>query len=120
MDKARAVIVGHLALATPAITAIVLVPFFCLRMFGPFLFVYYVLAGITFGWQWYLSCTSRPEKMATQKGDSGRRRRSILHIELVSIGQWKLRSARLHSTRRLLRCAAFISVHGCLAAGSFG
>jgi len=53
MDKARAVIVGHLALATPAIAAIVLVPFFCLRMFGPLLFVYYVLAGITFGWQWY-------------------------------------------------------------------
>src|ERR1700722_4628328 len=53
MDKARGAIVGHLALATPAISAIVLVPFFCLRMFGPFLFVYYVLAGITFGWQWY-------------------------------------------------------------------
>src|SRR4029077_8738660 len=43
-----------------------------------------------------------------------------LHIALVSIGQWKLRSVRLHSTRRLLRCAAFISVHGCLATGSFG
>jgi hypothetical protein len=53
MDKARAVIFGHLALATSAIAAIGLVPFFCLRMFGPFLFVYYVLAGITFGWQWY-------------------------------------------------------------------
>jgi hypothetical protein len=56
MDKAltwRAVIVAHLILTTPAIAAIVLVPFFCLRMFGPFLFVYYVLAGMAFGWQWY-------------------------------------------------------------------
>jgi hypothetical protein len=57
MDKAlrqRAVVIGHLTLTTPAIAAILFVPFFGLRMFGPFLLVYYVIAGIALGWQWYL------------------------------------------------------------------
>jgi len=53
MDAAvsRAVIVGHLTLTVPVIAAILLVPFLGLRMFGPSLFVYYVLAGIALGWQ---------------------------------------------------------------------
>jgi len=56
MDKAlarRAIVIGHLALTAPAIAAILLVPFFGLRMLVPFLLVYYVLAGVTFGWQWH-------------------------------------------------------------------
>src|SRR5437588_315027 len=56
MDRAltsRAVVVGHVTLTVPAIAAILLVPFLGLRMFGPFLLVYYVLAGMTVGWQWY-------------------------------------------------------------------
>ena len=64
----RAVIVGHLALATPAIAAIVLVPFFCLRMFGPLLFVYYVLAGITFGWQWHSVALPGWKRWLVRKG----------------------------------------------------
>jgi hypothetical protein len=42
MDKAlarRAIVIGHLALTAPAIAAILLVPFFGLRMLGPFLLV---------------------------------------------------------------------------------
>ncbi len=57
MDNAltrRAVVIGHLTLTAPAIAAVLLVPFFGLRMFGPFLHVYYVMAGIALGWQWYL------------------------------------------------------------------
>ena len=56
MDNAltsRAVVVGHLTLTAPAIAAILLVPFFGLRMFGPSFFVYYLLAGVAVGWQWY-------------------------------------------------------------------
>jgi hypothetical protein len=56
MDNARpsrAVVVGHLIVTAPAIAAILLVPFFGLRMFGPSLFVYYVLAGVAAGWQWH-------------------------------------------------------------------
>jgi hypothetical protein len=49
----RAVLFGHLELTVPAIAGILLVPFFGLRMFGPFLFLYYVLAGIAMAWQWY-------------------------------------------------------------------
>jgi hypothetical protein len=56
MDRAlacRAVVIGHLTFTAPAIAAILLVPFLGLRALGPFFFVYYVLAGMTFGWQWY-------------------------------------------------------------------
>lgn len=56
MDSAltsRAVIVGHLTLTGPAITAIFVLPFLGFRMFGPAMFVYYVLAAIAFGWQWF-------------------------------------------------------------------
>jgi hypothetical protein len=51
--RAGAVLVGHLELTVPAITGILLVPFFGLRMFGPSLFLYYLLAGIALAWQWY-------------------------------------------------------------------
>jgi hypothetical protein len=56
MDNARpsrAVVVGRLIVTAPAIAAILLVPLFGLRMFGPSLFVYYVLAGVAAGWQWH-------------------------------------------------------------------
>jgi hypothetical protein len=48
MDNAltsRAVTVGHLTLTGPAIAAILVVPFLGLRMFGPAMSVYYVLAA---------------------------------------------------------------------------
>jgi hypothetical protein len=50
---ARAVAIGHLTLTVPAIAAILLVPFFGLRMFDPVLLLYYLLAGIAMAWQWY-------------------------------------------------------------------
>ena len=71
MDKAltpRAVVIGHLTLTAPAIAAILLVPFFGLRMFGPFLFVYCVMAGISLGWQWYSVALPGWKKWLTGKG----------------------------------------------------
>ena len=55
MDKPlalRAVILGHSILSLPAAAAIVLVPFWGLRMFGPSEFIYYVFGAVTLGWQW--------------------------------------------------------------------
>ncbi len=51
--RRRAVLVGHLELTVPAIAGILLVPFFGSRMLGPFLFPYYLLAGIAVAWQWH-------------------------------------------------------------------
>jgi hypothetical protein len=71
MDSAltsRAALVGHLTLTVPAIAAIVLVPLFGLRMFGPFLFFYYLAAGIAIGWQWYLVALPNWKKWLTGKG----------------------------------------------------
>jgi hypothetical protein len=49
----RAVLVRHLELTVPSIAGILMVPFFGLRMFGPSLFLYYLLAGIALTWQWH-------------------------------------------------------------------
>ena len=37
----RATLIGHLVLTAPAIAAILLIPFFGLYIFGPFLVIYY-------------------------------------------------------------------------------
>jgi hypothetical protein len=71
MEKAltrRAVLVGHLELTVPAIAGIVLVPFFGLRMFGPSLFLYYLLAGIALAWQWYSVAEPSWKKRLVGKG----------------------------------------------------
>src|SRR5712692_455407 len=71
MDTAlssRAVVVGHLTLTAPVIAAILLVPFFGLRMFGPFLLLYYVLAGMTVAWQWYSVALPGWRKWLIRKG----------------------------------------------------
>ena len=71
MDRAltsRAVVVGHVTLTVPAIAAILLVPFLGLRMFGPFLLVYYVLAGMTVGWQWYSVALPGWKRWLARKG----------------------------------------------------
>ena len=47
----RTLVVGHLILTVPAVATLVLVPFFGMHMFGPFLMVYYVTAGLALGWQ---------------------------------------------------------------------
>jgi len=71
MDRAltvRAIVVGHLTLTVPAIAGILLVPFLGLREFGPFLFLYYLLAGITLAWQWYSFALPAWKKWLVGKG----------------------------------------------------
>lgn len=64
----RATLFGHLTLTAPAVAAILLVPFFGLRMFGPFLFLYYVMVGIGIGWQWYVVAFPEWKKWLMGKG----------------------------------------------------
>src|ERR1700730_9963618 len=45
-----------------------LVPVLALRMFGPSLFPYYVLAGVTVGWQWYSVALLSWKKWLARKG----------------------------------------------------
>jgi hypothetical protein len=45
-----------------------LVPVLALRMFGPSLFLYYVLAGVTVGWQWYSVALLGWKKWLARKG----------------------------------------------------
>lgn len=71
MDNAltsRATVFGYLILTAPAVAAILVVPFFGLRMFGPFLFLYYVMAGIAIGWQWHVVALPHWKKWLTGKG----------------------------------------------------
>jgi hypothetical protein len=71
MDNAltsRAILVGHLTLTVPAAAAILIAPFFGLRMFGPSLFFYYLMVGIAIGWQWYLVALPNWKKWLTGKG----------------------------------------------------
>lgn len=66
--SSRAIIVGHLTVTTPVIAAVLLVPFYGLRALGPYLFVYYVLAGMTVGWQWYTTALPAWKKWLFQQG----------------------------------------------------
>jgi len=70
MDRVvpRAVVVGHLALTIPAITAILLVSFLGLRTFGPSLLGYYVLAGMTLGWQWHEAALTNWKRWLARDG----------------------------------------------------
>jgi len=102
MDNAltsRATLVGHLTLTVPAIAAIFLVPFFGLRMFGPFLFFYYIMAGIAIGWQWYLVALSNWKTWLTGKGaeqeevDALARRSGLAWPVGAAIGPFALHTA---------------------------
>lgn len=53
MLKLRSVLIGQLLLTGPAIAAIVVLPFFGWRTFGPSEFMYFVLGGVALAWQWY-------------------------------------------------------------------
>jgi hypothetical protein len=47
------ILLGHLAITVPVVLAVPLVVYWGLGKFGPFLWPYYVTAGISLGWQWY-------------------------------------------------------------------
>jgi len=67
----RAIVIGHLTITTPAIGAILLVPFLGLPMFGPHLFVYYVLAGLAAAWQWHSLALRGWEEWLVRKAVQG-------------------------------------------------
>ncbi|MFZ1142066.1 MAG: hypothetical protein WAN76_23035 [Candidatus Sulfotelmatobacter sp.] len=82
MDRAlesRAVVTGHLSLTVPAIAAILLVPFLGLRMFGPALFVYYVLAGMAVAWQWYSAVLPGWKSWVARKGAQDQEGEDLAH-----------------------------------------
>jgi hypothetical protein len=64
----RAVLWGHLLITIPVITAILLIPFLGLYMFGPALWVYYVCAGLAGAWQWYSTAVPRWKESLRKKG----------------------------------------------------
>jgi hypothetical protein len=122
MDNALrscAVIVGHLTLTGPAIAALLILPFLGLRMFGPGMFVYYVLAGIALGWQWYSIFLPSWKKWLLDK-----------HIQLEDVEHlarragfgWPVESAigpfALHTTAAVV-CGVHLG-RGCSVAGTRG
>ncbi len=102
MDRAlarRAVVVGQLIFAAPAITAILLVPFLGWYMFGPFLFVYYVLAGVTFGWQWYALALPGWKQWLARNGVQDEEAQQLTHrAGLAWLGEGKIGPFALHTT----------------------
>jgi hypothetical protein len=95
----RATLVGHLVLTAPAIAAIILIPLFSLYMFGPFLFIYYVITGIAIAWQWYLVALPNWKKWLREKGtqqeeiDSLARRSGLGWPADAAIGPFALHTA---------------------------
>ena len=113
----RAILVGRLMVIAPAIAAIPLVVFLGLRTFGPFLILYYVVAGIALGCQWYSIAVPRWREWLAKKEvhDS-----EVAHLELVWFRREESeQSASLLFIRRPSRCALFFLLRG-LAAGSLG
>ena len=95
----RAVVIGHLIFAAPAIAAILLVPFLGLYMFGPFLFVYYVLAGVTFGWQWYALALPCWKRWLARNGVQDEEAQQLTHRSgLAWLGEGKIGPFALHTT----------------------
>jgi len=95
----RAVVIGHLIFAAPAIAAILLVPFLGLYMFGPFLFVYYVLAGVTFGWQWYALALPGWKRWLARNGVQDEEAQQLTHrAGLAWLGEGKIGPFALHTT----------------------
>ena len=110
MDKAlarRAIVIGHLALTAPAIAAILLVPFFGLRMLGPFLLVYYVLAGVAFGWQWHSLALPAWTRWVVRNDVSDEQALQLAHrAGLAWLGENRVGLFALHTT-----AAAVCGIH---------
>ena len=110
MDRAlacRAVVIGHLAFTVPAIGALLLVPFLGLRMLGPFLFVYYILAGVTFGWQWYAVALPGWKRWLARNGVQDEEAQQLAHrAGFAWLGETNIGPFALHTT-----AAAVCGIH---------
>ncbi len=102
MDRAlawRAAVIGHLIFTVPAIAALLLVPFLGLRMFGPFLFVYYVLAGMTLGWQWYVVTLPGWKRWLARNSVQDEEADQLAHrAGLAWLGETRIGPFALHTT----------------------
>jgi hypothetical protein len=110
MDKglrSRAIVVGHLSITAPAIAVVLLIPLLGLRMFGPFLLVYYVLAGITVAWQWYSAAVPAWKKWLAGKSVQNEEAEHLAHrVGLVWPGETTIGPFSFHTT-----AAAVCGVH---------
>jgi hypothetical protein len=103
----RAVVIGHLAFTAPAIAAIVLVPFMGSRMLGPYFFLYYVLAGITCGWQWWSAAMPLWTRWLARNGvDEAEAQHLAYRAHLDWLGETKIGPFALHTT-----AAAVCGIH---------
>ena len=102
MDRAlawRAVVIGHLIFTAPAIVALLLVPFLGLRMRGPCWFVSYVLAGLTFGGQWYAVALPGWKRWLARNGVQDEEAQQVAHR--AGLAWWeetKIGPLALHTT----------------------
>ena len=93
-STSRAVVIGVLTIVIPAAVGILLVPFLGLRMFGPHLFLYYVVAGIAIGWQWCLANLPRWKGWLSKRGIQDKEIEDLAHrtglarLEETAIGPW--------------------------------
>ena len=95
----RAIVIGHLIFTAPAIAAIVLVPFLGLRTLGPFFFVYYVLAGIAFGWQWYSLPLPAWKRWLARKGVQNDEGQHLAHrAGFAWLGESRIGPLAFHTT----------------------
>jgi hypothetical protein len=103
----RAIVIGHLTITTPATGAILLMPFLGSRMFGPHLFVYYVLAGVGAAWQWYWLALRGWEEWLVRKGVQGSEEDHLVRrAGLVWPGEAVIGPFALHTT-----AAAVCGIH---------
>jgi hypothetical protein len=64
----RAAVLGHLAITTPVVAAVLLVVVWGFSQFGPSLWPYYVTGGFAIAWQWYLMALPRWKGWLNRKG----------------------------------------------------
>jgi hypothetical protein len=106
-STSRGIVIGHLTITGPALAAIVLVPVIGLRMFGPSLFVYYVLAGMSIGWQWYKLALPGWKNWLIRKGAQNDQVEHLAHrAGLVWHGEEMIGPFALHTT-----AAAVCGIH---------
>lgn len=107
--RRRAVILGHLAVTLPTVGLIPLLLFVGLYVSGPWLRLYYVLAGIALGWQWYSFALPRWKTYLRSKGvEQAEVEALAAHAGLEWTGAHSVGSFALHTTAAVA-CAIHLS-----------
>jgi len=104
----RQVLLGHLAITVPVVLAVPLVVYWGLGEFGPFLWAYYVTAGIALGWQWYSMALPRWKGLLARSGLQVNRIEDVArHSGLVWPGAGAIGSFAIHTTA-VTFCGIFV------------